>query len=127
MPPSSKLRLYRLLRGILIFAALGVGYALFCFHFGYGVPCLFNLITGLKCPGCGVTRMCLCLLRLDIGGAWEANPALLVLLPFGLLLGLRLAVRYVKSGGCRLTRPENIGVCSACAVLLIFGVVRNIV
>lgn len=77
-------------------------------------------------PGCGVTRMCLCLLRLDIVGAREANPVLLVLLPFGLLLALRLAVRYVKSGGWRLTKAENIGVWTACAVLLIFGVVRNI-
>ena len=127
MPPSSKQRLFRLLRGVLILAALGVGYALFCFHFGYGVPCLFNLLTGLKCPGCGVTRMCLCLLRLDIGGAWEANPVLLLLLPFGVILALRLAVRYVKSGNRRLTKAENISAYTACAVLLIFGVVRNIV
>lgn len=127
MPLSSKQRLFRLLRGVLILAALGVCYALFCFRFGYGVPCLFNLATGLKCPGCGVTRMCLCLLRLDIAGAWEANPVLLILLPVGLFLALRLAVRYVKSGGRCLTKAENIGVYAACAVLLIFGVVRNIV
>ena len=127
MPPSSKQRLFRLLCGLLILATFGGAYALFCFHFGYGVPCLFNLATGLKCPGCGVTRMCLCLLRLDIAGAWEANPVLLVLLPFGLLLALRLAVRYVKSGSRRLTKAENVGVCAACVVLLIFGVVRNIV
>ena len=127
MPLSSKQRLFRLLRGVLILAALGVCYALFCFRFGYGVPCLFNLITGLKCPGCGVTRMCLCLLRLDIAGAWKANSVLLVLLPFGLLFALRLAVRYVKSGGWRLTKAENIGIYTACAVLVIFGVVRNII
>ena len=127
MPRSSKQRFLRLLRGVLIFAAIGGGYALFCFHFGYGIPCLFNLVTGLKCPGCGVTRMCLCLLRLDFAGAWVANPVLLVLLPFGVFLALRLAVRYVKSGSRRLTKAENIGVCMVCVVLLIFGVVRNIV
>lgn len=127
MPPSSKQRLFRLLLGGLILAALGGAYALFCFCTGYALPCLFHLVTGLKCPGCGVTRMCLSLLRLDFAGAWEANPVLLALLPFGLLLAVRLAVRYVQSGSCRLTRTENIGVWTACAVLLIFGVVRNIV
>lgn len=127
MPRSSKQRFLRLLCGVLILAAIGGGYALFCFHFGYGIPCLFNLATGLKCPGCGVTRMCLCLLRLDIAGAWEANPVLLILLPVGLSLALRLAVRYVKSGGRCLTKAENVGVYAACAVLLIFGAVRNIV
>ena len=44
----------------------GCAYAMLCAHLGYGVPCLFHSITGLQCPGCGVSRMFLCLLRLGL-------------------------------------------------------------
>ena len=51
------------------------------FVVGRGLYCPFWKFTGLLCPGCGVTRMCLALLRLDLAGAWRANPALLLALP----------------------------------------------
>lgn len=126
MPRSSKQRLLRLIGGVCVVCFLGGAYALVCIYLGYGLPCLFRTLTGLQCPGCGVSRMCLCLLRLDFAGAWAANPVLLVLLPFGAILAVRLAVRYVKSGSRRLTKTENILTYAACAVLLVYGVVRNL-
>lgn len=44
---------------------------------GIGIPCLFRLVTGLLCPGCGNSRAALCLMRLDIAGAFAANPLFL--------------------------------------------------
>lgn len=126
MPRSSKQRLCRLLRDVCLVALLGGVYALICFHFGVGLPCPFYLFTGLQCPGCGVSRLCLSLLRLDFAGAWAANPVILLLLPFGVLLAVRLAVRYVRNGTRRLTKAETVLVYAACICLLIFGVLRNL-
>ena len=104
----------------------GITYALICIHFGVGIPCPFRTLTGWMCPGCGVSRLCLCLLRLDLAGAWAANPVILLLLPFGMVLAVRLGVRYVKNGSQRLTKAESALVYTACAVLLVYGVVRNL-
>ncbi|MBO4590421.1 MAG: DUF2752 domain-containing protein [Bacteroidaceae bacterium] len=37
-------------------------------------PCLWTTIFHVHCPGCGMTRACLCLLQLDFVGAWKTNP-----------------------------------------------------
>ena len=79
----------RLNKCILISAVtlcVGCAYALFCRLTGLGIPCLFHLATGLNCPGCGVSRMLLSLLRLDFPAAFHYNAVLFCLLP--VLLGL---------------------------------------
>ena len=75
MTPGQRLR--RQLTGLLLMVAVGAGYALWVNLTHLSIPCPFHAITGLQCPGCGVTRMCLALLRLDVSGAWSANPVLI--------------------------------------------------
>src|SRR5690554_3644064 len=48
---------------------------------GIGVPCIFHELTGLYCPGCGITRTVLSLLSLDFHQAFRFNPLLVFLLP----------------------------------------------
>ena len=104
----------------------GLPYGAFIRATGWAVPCLFHAVTGLKCPGCGVTRMCLALLRGDWGAAWAANPVLLILLPVLGLLAVHMALRYVREG--RLTGPrwENALCWVLVALLIVWGVVRNL-
>ena len=125
MTPGQRLR--RLLTGLLLVAAVGIGYALWVNLTHLSIPCPFHAITGLQCPGCGVTRMCLALLRLDVSGAWKANPVLLLLLPLlGGLLGDR-AVVYVRRGSVPTARWETLVWSGMAVVLLLWGVWRNIV
>ena len=67
-----------------LFAVLGLGllYALWLLLSGPGIPCPFRKITGWLCPGCGITTLILCLIRLDFAGAFAANPFLFVTGPF---------------------------------------------
>lgn len=39
-----------------------------------GITCLFQHILHIPCPGCGMTRAFLSLLRLDFAAAWHYNP-----------------------------------------------------
>src|SRR5574344_1220535 len=38
------------------------------------LPCPFISLFGIPCPGCGMTRAFIALSRLDIPGAFSANP-----------------------------------------------------
>lgn len=120
------IRLRRLLLGLGLLLAFGLLYALFVHFTGLAVPCLFHEITGLQCPGCGVTRLCISLLRLDISAAWRANPVLLLSLPVFAILFVRFAVRYVKTGSVRNTKAEGIVCWILVAIFLVWGVLRNL-
>ena len=71
-----KERLKKLAIGGAVLVGLGAAYTALILVIGRGLYCPFWKLTGLLCPGCGVTRMCLALLRLDVAAAWRANAAL---------------------------------------------------
>lgn len=120
-------RIKRVIGFILIVLSVLLAYALFCYYSGFGIPCLFNLITGLKCPGCGITRMCLSLLRFDLKSAFNYNPAILILLPFFILIFLRAIYVYIKNGDLNLGKAFDIIIYIIITVLIIFGILRNII
>lgn len=93
---------------------------------GFGIPCLFHLVTGLDCPGCGVTRMLSALAAGDFVTAWQSNPGLLVLSPVLALLAVLLAAGWIRTGQVRPTRWQSAILWSCIALLLIFGVLRNL-
>lgn len=118
-------RLFRVLRGAGIVLLLGLGYALWGSVTGLWLPCPFRALTGLECPGCGVTRMCLALLRLDFAGAWAANPGLLLLAPLILaLVGWQLA-DYVRTGSRRPKAPQCILGWVLVVLVVGYGILRN--
>ena len=54
--------------------------------------CPMVLITGLPCPGCGMTRAFFRFLHLDFSGAWEIHPFIYPFLIFVIWFGIR---RYI--------------------------------
>lgn len=51
--------------------------------FNAGIPCIFKLITGYDCPGCGITRCLFSLINLDIKSAFNYNALVTILIvPF---------------------------------------------
>lgn len=62
------------------------------------VLCPFKALTGLPCPGCGITHAFLALGRLDLAGACAANP---LVFPLAALTALYTAGRVppaIRSG-----------------------------
>lgn len=88
--------------------------------------CPFLVATGLWCPVCGSLRALHALARGDVAAAAGANVLLLAVLP-GLLLAW-LVWASPRLGGPRLPRPRirPVWAWSALAVLVAFGVARNL-
>ncbi len=47
---------------------------------GFGIPCVFRAVTGIACPGCGMTRALLLASQWQWSEAWRMNPLLFPLL-----------------------------------------------
>lgn len=105
----------------------GLIYAFFCFYTGLFIPCMFRLFTGLRCPGCGISHMCLALLRLQFKEAFTANPAVLLMLPFLGILALLLMRQYVQLGKIELSKRQNLLVSIMVVFFVIFGIIRNLI
>jgi hypothetical protein len=92
--------------------------------FGLPLPesCMFRRVTGAPCPGCGLTRCFICLVRGDVTRAWGFNPGGLPLflvviaqVPYRLLQLIRIRRQQEEF---RLTKLTLI-VCCLIAISLI--------
>lgn len=54
---------------------------------GWWPGCTFRKLTGLNCPGCGMTRATVAALHGQLGAAWRFNPLGMLLLPLVILGG----------------------------------------
>ena len=106
-----KERLKKLAIGGAVLVGLGAAYTALILVIGRGLYCPVWKLTGLLCPGCGVTRMCL---------------ALLLALPVLLLLAARMAVLYVRTGQKLPSRGEERVFWALLIYFLAWGVLRNL-
>ena len=80
--------------GLLCLLALG----LICLlRFAFSLPCPVHYITGISCPGCGMTRALWHLAQLDVATALRYHPLCVALPPF-VLLWILTRVKGYKRG-----------------------------
>lgn len=79
---------------IIISPFLALIFYKFCNLIGLKTICIWKLLTGHKCFGCGMTHAIVSLLKLNFSKAIEYNP--LVIIVFPLLLYLWLKYIYQK-------------------------------
>ncbi len=111
-------------RAVLV-SIIGLGYAFFVQKTGYAIPCLFYKITGFYCPGCGVSRMCLALLKGDIKSAFYANQMIMICIPILLFIGIKSIIEIKKYGKIKKKQKDILLWCMVIG-FVIFGVLRNL-
>ncbi len=121
-----RLRAIKVVTVIGVLLILGLVYAGISYFFNVGIPCPFKTLTGLSCPGCGVSRMCIALLSLNFKAAFMANVALFIMLPILLCLAIISIVRYIKYDTWQISKPEKLIIIILIVVLIAFGFIRNI-
>ncbi len=119
-------RLKKVVFGALTVFAVGAVYTYVLVVLKMHIPCLFHAMTGLECPGCGVTGMCLAIRRLDFQSAFYCNRAIFCLLPLMALTAGRMLYVYIRYGRKR-EKLTQISVYFMIVVLVAFGIWRNLV
>ncbi len=89
------------------------------------IPCPFHYVTGLKCPGCGMTRMCLHLAKGEFRAAFASNAVMFFLAPLFVLAAATklILVPEFLTPECKAYRIAETAIL---VILLVFWVVRNI-
>lgn len=59
------------------------------------IPCIFNKLTGLYCPGCGITRAALALLDIQLYQSFRYNMLAYLLTPIYLVYSILLVKRQI--------------------------------
>ena len=105
--------------------ALTAVYAIFDPAVGNWAPkCLFRVVTGWDCPGCGSQRMLHALLTGDFAAAWRANAMLVLLIPYLATLGVAALMRQSrpKFYAAMNSLPSIV---TATALVILWGIIRN--
>lgn len=108
-------------------AGIGAGYLYFHNPLKYPLPCLFHVITGLYCPGCGAGRASYNILHGNFLTAFCYNPVMVFLLPFLGIYFVTVAADWALTGKNHVDKKINPKILIGILVfLLIFGVIRNL-
>lgn len=119
-------RLKKVIFMILPIITIGLIYAIYIEITGDGLDCIIYESIGIKCPGCGITRMCMNILHLNFYEAFVSNELLFVALPIGFVWLIYKVFIYVKTGNSSLSKTENICAYIFIVLVIVFCIIRNI-
>ncbi len=103
---------------IIIFGVMAILYL----RFGIAIPCIIKTVTGLWCPGCGITRLCLALADGKIYQAFRYNPIIFVDVP---LILITFIIKKIFKNKEEAKKLNNIIYIFLIIITIIFGVLRN--
>lgn len=119
-------RSFLILRTAAILLVAGCAYGILLHYTGIGLVCPVRFVTGLKCPGCGVTHMWLALMRLDFAAAFMANPALFLSAPLLMIIFIPYLAGYIRTGSRQMSSWQNTVLWICITFLVLYGIVRNV-
>ena len=118
-------RIRNLLWALVGIAIAGIGYSALA-RSGYGIPCLVYTITGLRCPGCGISRSLAAMLTFDVTAFLHYNLLTPLIILYLLWVGTLSAIAYVRHGIWQYRTPCQWIDASLLVVFILWGVLRNV-
>ena len=121
------MRILKVILGGILLEILFFGYCFFYVNYKVGIPCLFDKITGYLCPGCGITRCLLALIRGELDQAFNYNKLVFIMLPFIIVyLFYRIYLYVFDKKDKILKNIPSIFSYILLGVVILFGILRNI-
>ena len=114
------------LKNTLIITILLIGYLILGKLFHFYIPCPIHKLTGLYCPGCGLTRMLLSILKLDFYKALRYNPLLFIMLPFIIFFIIDDVYKFYQKKEPIYKKINDKVWYILIFILIVYGVLRNI-
>lgn len=94
--------------------------------FNVGIPCLFKLITGYDCPGCGITRCLFSLINLDIKSAFNYNALVTILIVPFIIYYSYMNYCYIFGKNNNVKKYINKISVFLLIVCFVYGIIRNL-
>lgn len=85
--------------------------------------CKFLKATGFFCPGCGGTRMCKALLKLNFYQAFRWNILLFISIPLIAIIAIKQTIVYIMENRIYLWLDKFLIIYTV--VVIVFGILRN--
>lgn len=132
-----KKRLKHTVKIIIAIMILGFSYYFIVINTDFYIPCIFKLITGLDCPGCGISHLCMNLIQagMNLGKpdkcwmyiklAAKSNPFIMLNLPILSGLVLHNTATWIKTGGIKPKKLEDFLIVFEIIGMIIWFIVRN--
>ena len=121
-----------ILRKLFSMPVVIISYFVFAITTGMYISCPFRSLTGLRCPGCGVTHLVLNLIRGRFFAAFSCNPIVFVLLVYSIVIWSLARIRQLKLQHRflhiidRLLSLHYEHRYILCLIIVIWGILRNI-
>lgn len=122
-----KKRTLSLIKIYVLILGAGLLYALLFSEFNIKIPCLFYSFTGHLCPSCGVSRMCIEILKGNLKEAYYYNKLIFVMLPLLFVFFIKWSADYIKTGKIRHSKFEMALIIIMLVAFGMFGIIRNII
>ena len=107
----------------IIFLILLISYLYLGNKLNIYINCPIKEITGLYCPGCGITRMLQAILQLNFYQAFRHNPLLFISLPFFIFFTVEGII--TKKDPLYNKIPNKILI-TIIIIFIIYGILRNL-
>ena len=111
---------------IISIISLFIVFIILCIRYlktGVFLECAIYELTGYYCPGCGITRLFLSLLKLDFYQAFRYNPLIFVSLPIIVILIIYIIYCYKANKEIKPMRKSIIF--SLITLVILYTILRN--